>query len=314
MTLPGVEASQVTPAPLFSIVVPCYNYAHTLERAVASVLDQGCDDFELIIVNDGSPDATDDVVLSLEQQYPNRFRYIKQRNGGPAAARNAGIRASRGDFLLFLDADDALVPEALTQLRQLVNFRPDIKVWVGGHVALWPDGKSKVFIPPPMQDNPEALLKDYLIRKKLKLSNGSTVISRAVFERYRFPEAFRCVEDIPVFAYALANFPCKEAALEVIRVHKHADSGRHNLDSALGVGMSLVDEVFDEKRLPAACMRYRKTFEAQRGLSLFRSCYLSGEKAKAIQFYCNAFRANPGLALRLNYLRKFLRLVLKPGS
>ncbi len=95
-------------AALVSVVVPCYNQARFLDEAIESVLAQGYPHFEILVVDDGSTDHTFEVAA----RYP-MVRYIRQDNQGLAAARNSGLRQSRGSYMVFLDADDRLLPNAL---------------------------------------------------------------------------------------------------------------------------------------------------------------------------------------------------------
>src|SRR5579883_2718722 len=88
--------------PLVSVVIPTYNYGHFLGRALASVFAQTYAPIECIVVDDGSTDDTPAVLA----QYGDRVRVIKRQRGGPAAARNAGVEAAKGEFVAFLDADD----------------------------------------------------------------------------------------------------------------------------------------------------------------------------------------------------------------
>lgn len=106
------------PKALVSVIIPCYNYAHYLRDAVASVLRQKGDnlDLEIIVVDDGSKDTTP----AVAQELGSRIRYIRQDNQGLSAARNTGIREAKGDFLVFLDADDLLGPDNLQS--HLDNF------------------------------------------------------------------------------------------------------------------------------------------------------------------------------------------------
>ena len=93
--------------PLISVIVPCYNQAQYLDECLQSVLDQTYQNWECIIVNDGSPDHTEEIAKRwLEKD--NRFRYIYKDNGGLSSARNAGIREAKGEYLFFLDSDDSL--------------------------------------------------------------------------------------------------------------------------------------------------------------------------------------------------------------
>ncbi|WP_370566806.1 glycosyltransferase family 2 protein [Flavobacterium sp. GP15] len=90
-----------------SIIVPCYNQAQYLSEALQSVLEQTYTNWECIIVNDGSPDDTEQIAKRwLEKDY--RFKYVYKENGGLSSARNAGLDLSIGDYIQFLDSDDVL--------------------------------------------------------------------------------------------------------------------------------------------------------------------------------------------------------------
>jgi glycosyltransferase involved in cell wall biosynthesis len=90
-----------------SVIVPCFNQAQYLDEALQSVLDQTYSNWECIIVNDGSPDNTEEVAEKWCKK-DNRFKYIYKENGGLSNARNAGIETSEGEFILPLDADDKI--------------------------------------------------------------------------------------------------------------------------------------------------------------------------------------------------------------
>jgi len=93
--------------PLISVIIPCYNQAQYLDECLQSVLDQTYQNWECIIVNDGSPDHTEEVANKWLEKDP-RFRYIDKENGGLSSARNAGIAIAEGEWILPLDADDRI--------------------------------------------------------------------------------------------------------------------------------------------------------------------------------------------------------------
>src|SRR4030088_81439 len=109
-------------APLVSVVMPAYNVAWCIGRAVDSVLAQDFRPCELIVVNDGSTDGTG----ALLESYGAAITVINQENRGMSAARNAGIRRARGTYVAFLDADDWWLAGKLSRQVELMRGRPEI--------------------------------------------------------------------------------------------------------------------------------------------------------------------------------------------
>lgn len=114
-------------APAVSVIVPCYRQGHLLGRTIDSALGQTLDEVEVIVIDDGSDDETGTVAAS----FGDRIRYLRQSNQGLAAARNAGIAAARGRYLLFLDADDLLHASALEWLLGGIGGREDRLAVIG---------------------------------------------------------------------------------------------------------------------------------------------------------------------------------------
>lgn len=103
-----------------SIVIPCFNHGNTLTRCINSVLEQDSSPYEVIVVDDGSTDQTRAIAASLG----DKIRYVFQTNQGLSSARNAGLLAAKGDWILFLDADDALGPGTLNAYRDCFVREP----------------------------------------------------------------------------------------------------------------------------------------------------------------------------------------------
>ena len=151
------DASKARSGPLVSVVMPCYGQAEFLSFAVSSVALQSFKDWELIIVDDGSPDDTAATARKLIRQLPGRrIRLLRQKNQGVAIARNAGIEASRGKYIVPLDADDAIDREFLKVAVSILEADPGVSV-VGTDSMTFGAREA------PFQTAPEAGL-DRLIR------------------------------------------------------------------------------------------------------------------------------------------------------
>ncbi len=111
---------------MVSIIIPCYNQARFLNATLGSVLTQTFEDWECIIVNDGSQDNTREVVQNWTEK-DKRFKYIEKGNGGVSSSRNAGLEEAKGDFYLFLDGDDLIHPQKLElNVKEMQNEAFDI--------------------------------------------------------------------------------------------------------------------------------------------------------------------------------------------
>ena len=121
-------------APLFSVITPCYNQARFLPEAVASVAAQDFTDLEVVIINDGSPDDASKIARSLAESYPElNIRLIEQTNLGTAAARNTGIAAARGHWIVALDSDDILAEGFLAEVAEAAERDPQASAFTGAY-------------------------------------------------------------------------------------------------------------------------------------------------------------------------------------
>lgn len=108
--------------PTISVITPAYNRAHTLQKAIDSVLEQTFDDWELIIVDDGSTDNTKQLVAKNTDK---RITYLYKDNGGPSKARNYGMQHARGEWIMYLDSDDTLLPPCMETMLEWLAKAPD---------------------------------------------------------------------------------------------------------------------------------------------------------------------------------------------
>lgn len=125
----NVQSKSSFVTPKVSVIIPCYNQAQFLEDSVSSILAQSFEDWECIIVNDGSPDDTSAVARELLRKDPKaRIRLLEKENGGLASARNFGIESARGRYILPLDADDKLDSNFLKETVAILDNNPEFSI------------------------------------------------------------------------------------------------------------------------------------------------------------------------------------------
>ena len=117
--------------PLVSVIIPTYNYARFIAEAVASVQSQTYSNWEMIVIDDGSTDNTEEVVKRIAADEP-RISYLRQDNARQAAARNNGIRHAKGNYLQFLDADDLIEPQKLEQQVAFLEQHTSVDITYSG--------------------------------------------------------------------------------------------------------------------------------------------------------------------------------------
>ena len=135
-----------TEGPFFSIVLPTFNRAHLIEDAIRSVLGQTFQDWELLIVDDGSRDNTFGVIRPLVLS-DSRIRYHFATNRGLAMARNLGLAMSQGEYITFIDSDDEYLPSHLEVRARYLHDYPEVELLHGGVEIAGPDMVADKFDP-----------------------------------------------------------------------------------------------------------------------------------------------------------------------
>jgi len=296
---------------LITVIIPAYNYASTLERSVSSVVRQLDKYAELILVDDGSTDDTKQLIDVLCEKFPKKFRVFFKKNGGAASARNFGISKAKGTYFVFLDADDEMAENALLSLKNHIQRNPETEFIIGAHYSVLQNGRKKLHIPTKLPVSAFKRVRDYLIAKKISLSNGACAMHRRIFDSICYPEHFRNSEDIPVFAFSLANCKCSNLDTPLVYIHKHHDSLRHDFGITESVGVGLVEEVFSDTYLSQDMQPLKKEYLAQRLLSLFRVAYQAGHNALALSYYCKAIIVDWSVIFKIAYTKKFFISFIK---
>jgi len=172
--------------PRVSVVIPVYNGEHTVAAAINSVLEQTFQDFEVMVVDDGSTDAT----VSIAERLGSRIAIIRQSNHGFCAARNAGIAKSTGEYLALLDADDFWAPTKLEKSIAVLDNSPQV-VLVYTDVSNHDPAGHDLGTSPVDAETAHAPTLDEMLSRLWPIMPSTVVMRRAAYERCgRFAEGF----------------------------------------------------------------------------------------------------------------------------
>lgn len=181
--------------PSISIIVPLYNKREIIRQTIDSVLNNTFHDFEIIVVDDGSTDGSRDIVEKIND---SRIKLISQPNAGQSAARNTGALHAIGEWLLYLDADDFLLPDSLDNLIQ--NSSDDYDI-INGQITIKRKTKEEfryLVYPVLGKLNNDTFYKNWFLRRFF-LRAGSFIVRRSFMKDYQFNENLRRYEDFELF-------------------------------------------------------------------------------------------------------------------
>ncbi|MCU1329807.1 MAG: glycosyltransferase family protein, partial [Bryobacterales bacterium] len=238
--------SCLTTTPYFSVITPAYNAAAYIGSALASVFAQAYDDFEVIVVNDGSPDTE-----QLEQAiapFRSRITYIIQENRGAAGARNTAIRAATGKYLAFLDADDEWEPDCLRAHRDALRASDDPDVLYGdGHLFGSPEVEGKRMM--ACQPSEGEVTFESVVGGHCTVFESAAVASREMVQRVGlFEESLASAEDLDLWLRILkSGGRIAYHTNAVLRYRRHSDS--LSADS-VGLASNVVRVLQRSKALP----------------------------------------------------------------
>jgi glycosyltransferase involved in cell wall biosynthesis len=232
--------------PLVSVIIPCYRQAHYLHDALDSVLHQTYENIETIVIDDGSPDR----VKEVTEQY-SHVKYYRQENMGLAEARNTGLKLSLADFILFLDADDRLLPSGIETNLSWLRSHSEYHCVTGQCVLIDSDGNPRKGCPPPL---PVRATYDAFLRTNLIWNPGAVLYHRDLLSEIGgFDPTIDATADWDVY----------------LRIAKSTCIGTHNVPVV-------------EYRLHDKNMSGNPATMLQHTLTLFRkhAAYVKGNKAR----------------------------------
>jgi glycosyltransferase involved in cell wall biosynthesis len=177
-------------SPLFTIVVPVFNRAHLIERTLHSVLAQTCQDFEIVVVDDGSKD---DIEAAIGRIGDPRVRLIRQENGGGGAARNNGIENAIGQYIAFLDSDDLFMPDKLSRYTREFPLSENTVLYSSMNVDR---GVEKYWIRPERPITEGEDVGEYLFCANQLIQTSTLVVPASLAKRVKFDPTLRRGQDL----------------------------------------------------------------------------------------------------------------------
>ena len=295
---------------LVSVIIPCYNHAHFLGEAIESVISQTYPHIEIIVVDDGSTDNTEQVAKA----YPN-IHYVRQNNCGLSRSRNNGLSYSKGTYIIFLDADDCLFPEAIDIGLRALASRHDCALTFGLFV--------NVGISPGLQKLSHDANYGYkeLLQRNVIGNPGSVLYRRWVFtEIGEFDEANSSSADYDLYLRVARQFPIFCHHQLVVQYRKHSANMSNDaglmLASTLTVLKKQLRHVEGNQELRAAydkgLQRYT-SYYGDRLIIQIHERFLQGHLIDAafgvyilVRFYPNRFLiyARRKIASHISFFRK----------
>ena len=206
--------------PSVSVIIPTYNRADIILETIESVFNQTYQNFEIVIVDDGSSDNTKEVIENLKNP---RIKYIYQKNSGPSAARNNGIKNAKGELIAFLDSDDLWLKDKLEKQINILNYRPEIGIISCWAVGITFDNRILYKRTGSAKNNKE-FIRGVLFNPDSVISGTpAIIIKRECFDKVGFfDEEMKCLEDWDMwFRIALEyEFFCVNEILTYFRSHQ----------------------------------------------------------------------------------------------
>lgn len=259
-----------------------------------------------MVVDDGSSDESVEIADRWHRSHPRNIQWFSQDNAGPGAARNRGAGRTTGQYLLFLDADDALLPGALARYRRSFAENPNASLVVAGAQTARNGRIVDTRHSGPASNERLRNFAAFVRGELCPFNGGAVMLHRRVMERLSYPESINTSEDFVFFAQAFSLFDAASAGEPAVVMHRHAGSLRYNPAVLRDARDTMIDLLFDPSVLPEEAMRLRPEVESTWFLVVSRALYMHGDYTDAVRYYRRAVALFPRNLLRTSYLGKFL--------
>ena len=266
---PAIPGEFIPHKPLVSIIIPYFNHPAYLGDAVTSAMQQSHPNLEIVVIDDGSAVPASSIldVDALTRAHPNRrMTVLRTPNGGAAAARNLGFRHSSGDYLIFLDSDDRLLPSAIESHLKVLDANPDAGMTFGPARIIDEHGRQTR---PARICRPRTNYFLMLLESNPIACPGSTMMRRQAFiDAGLFNESFRNAEDYHLYLRIARRRPIARHKVTVAEYRKHGGGKSQNKQKMIAAVMRILDE-FDNSGVLTPAERRRLRHGRRRWLHEF---------------------------------------------
>jgi glycosyltransferase involved in cell wall biosynthesis len=286
--------------PQVSVVIPAYNQAKYLESAIQSALSQTYQDFEVIVVDDGSTDNTPMVA----GKFGNHIQYIRQENRGLGGARNTGIRKAQGNYIALLDSDDQWLPDFLEKLIASAKQKPEAGVFYCQAQGMDSDGNA---LPQLFGGSrlPPGDIYQTLLRANFLIPSTILIRSSIILKAGLFDQSLRSCEDWDLWLRILRNDPgCIFVGVSecLVRYRLHGKSLSANSDGMQKAIQTVIEKHFgiDDGQVESWSKEKRRAYGGVYRFHLITSIQRLGNWQSGSDYLGKALHADPTLALDLD--------------
>ncbi len=277
-----------TKQPLISVVIPAYNAELTLKTTVQSVFEQTVQDFEIVIVDDGSKDNTVEVAQSIGD---SRVKVISQSNGGASSARNTGIKAAKGEYVAFLDADDLWMPHKLERQLAVLTGEKDVNAVQSG--VYYVNDDLEVLSIRPCVKSKDVLL-ETLLFQNLPALMSTLIVKRSILDEIGYLDTkLEILEDWEL-AIRLSRFCNLKSIKEPLALYRQYPGNRSkNLDIHIKPGYIVLERLFKDPTLPAHIKKQRRLIYATFYTMLCGAAFYARRYGESVKWGMKALATYP---------------------
>ena len=275
----------------FSVIIPLYNKAPYIERAVQSVLSQDYPHFEIIVVNDGSSDGGEKIVTKLEDE---RLKLVSQKNAGVSAARNTGAEEAQYEYLAFLDGDDTYEPNFLSEIVKLIGNFPNAGIYGTSNSFIYPNGKKVAedfrYL---FNGKEQGLLEDYFGLfaqiQKSPFSNSNLCIPKKIYQEFGgYKVGVKLTEDSDLWCRIALKYDVAFSVNALANYFVALEGSTHTIfENKDFEVVNTLQSALDNKNVPQRLEKSVKKLIALQKLGLIKRGILTSNKGKILKNFLN---------------------------